>query len=262
MKKQHNIGVSRRMRASGQALVESAGAMVIVSIIFVLLAAFGVNTYSYMVYGSKIQIIANAVAKQSSNRKFWLGAKRPMFQRSGNGLQARRDRANAYAKRLGEIYGLPITPVVTIPDEPDESVAGVAFTPVTVSMSQVPLPFNMGRVFPQFLSVSAVGIASEQTDAPPGFIRLGFRLIDPSASNPSVTNATQVVMIPAYGFQTDTNTTSGPNLGGTQNNSDVAGNQPDSRLCLWAGINGSPEPLRSNAPFITGPNGQQIKTFN
>lgn len=260
-KQQMNGGVSRGLRVSGQALVESAGALVIVSIIFVLLAAFGVNTYSYMVYGSKIQVIANAVAKQSSNRKFWLGAKRPLFQRSGSGLQARKDRANEYAKKLGEIYGLPITPVVTMPDEPDESVAGVAFTPVTVSMSEVPLPFNIARVFPQFLSVSAVGIATEQTDAPPGFIRLGFRLIDSSASNPSVTNATQVVMIPAYGFQTDSGLNVA-NLGGTQNNGDVVGNQPDARFCLWAGINGSPEPLRADAPYITGPNGQRVTSFN
>jgi hypothetical protein len=248
---------------AGYALAESACAMIIISAAFVLLVAFGVNAYSYMVYGTKIQIIANAVAKQVSNRTYWLGAKRPMFQRQGNGLRETRDQANSFAAKLGQIYGLPMTPVVTIPDDPDESVDGVAFTPVTVSMSQVPLPFAITKVFPQFLSVSAVGISSEQKEAPPAFIRLGFQLIDPSVSNPSVTNATQVVMLPAYGFQTDAPSTGvGQNLGGTANNNDVVGNQPDARKCLWAGINGSPQPLRSNAPYITTPDGRYINAFN
>lgn len=244
----------------GSVLFESAAGMIVVSTFLVLVSAFAVNVFSYMVYGSKIQVIANAVAKQVSNHTYWLGAKRPLFQRSGNGLKKTRDMANDYAKRLAEIYGLPVTPIVTFPDQPDEQVKGVAFTPVTVSMSQVPLPFQIRAIFPEFLSVSATGIASEQVEAPPAFIRMGFQLINPSVSNPSVTNATQVVILPAYGFQTDT--TGVQNLGGTQNNNDVVGNQPDSRFCLWAGINGSPAPLRSNAPFVTGPNNRSILSFN
>lgn len=244
-------------RASGSVLFESAAGMAIVSVFLVLVTAFAVNTFSYMVYGSKIQIIANAVAKQVSNRTYWLGAKRPQFQRSGSGLQKTKELAAEYAKRLGEIYGLPISPIVSFPSEPDEAVPGVAFTPVTVSMSQIPLPFQFRSIFPEFFSVSATGIATEQVDAPPAFIRLGFKLIDPSVSNPSVTNATQVVMLPAYGFQTDT--TGVQNLGGTQNNNDVVGNQPDPRGCLWAGVNGQ---LRSTAPYITGPDGKQILSFN
>lgn len=245
-------------RVNGSVLFESAAGMTVISIFLVLVSAFAVNTFSYMVYGAKIQVIANAVAKQVSNRTFWLGARRPLFQRTGSGLAKTRELANDYAKRLGEIYGLPISPVVTFPDAPDEQVNGIAFTPVTVSMSQIPLPFKFRSIFPEFFSVSAVGIASEQVDAPPAFIRLGFKLIDPSVSNPSVTNNTQVVMIPAYGFQTDSGLASA-NLGGTSNNNDVVGNQPDSRYCLWAGINGQ---LRSNAPYITGPNGKQILSFN
>ena len=241
----------------GSVLLESAAGMVIISTFLVLVVAFGVNAFSYMVYGSKIQIIANAVAKQVSNHTYWLGAKRPLFQRTGSGLQKTRTMANDYAKRLGEIYGLPMQPLVTFPDQPDEQVAGVAFTPVTVSMSQIPLPFKFRAIFPEFMSVSATGIASEQVDAPPAFIRMGFKLIDPSISNPSVTNATQVVILPAYGFQTDT--TGMQNLGGTQNNNDVVGNQPDPRACLWAGINGQ---LRSNAPYITGPGGKRVLSFN
>ncbi|MBX9690366.1 MAG: hypothetical protein K2X27_26870 [Candidatus Obscuribacterales bacterium] len=241
----------------GQALVESAAAMLVVSIFFVALAAFAVNTFSYMVYGSKIQVIANAVARQVSNRTYWLGALRPQFQRSGKGLESQKEKANEYAKKLGEIYGLPVTPIVTFPDAPDESVEGVAFTPVTVSMAEIPLPFQFSKLFPQFLSVSATGIASEQVDAPPGFIRMGFKLIDPSTSNPAVTDATQVVILPAYGFQTDFGGVQ--NLGGTQNNNDVVGNQPDAAQCLWAGVNGQ---LRSNAPYISGPDKQQILSFN
>ncbi len=260
MKKFNSRKANRQRQSSGQVLIESAAAMTVGCLFFVLVTAFAVNTFSYMVYGSKVQIIANAVAKQVSNRTYWLGAKRPMFQRTGSGLQATKDMATAYAKRLGEIYGLPITPIVTIPDKADEQIEGVAFTPVTVSMAQIPLPFQFRAIFPDFFSVSAVGIASEQVDAPPAFIRLGFKLIDPSVSNPSVTNATQVVILPAYGFQTDA--TGQQNLGGTQNNNDVVGNQPNASKCLWAGINGSPEPLRSNAPYVTGPDGKRILSFN
>lgn len=255
------ISGNRIRKAAGQGLFESVSGMVVVSMFFVLLAAFAVNTFSYMVYGSKVQIIANAVAKQVSNRTYWLGAKRPMFQRSGSGLARTRQMASDYAKKLGQVYGLPVTPDVHFADAADESVEGIAFTPVTVSMSQIPLPFAFKSIFPEFMSVSAVGIASEQIDAPPAFIRLGFKLTTPSASNPSVTDATQVVMLPAYGFQTDAGGMQ--NLGGTQNNNDVVGNQPDPRGCLWAGINGAPDkPLCSTAPIITTPNGGYVKAFN
>ncbi len=244
----------------GQGLIEASVGLVITSLVFILLTCFAINTYSYMVYGTKLQIIANEVAKTVNNRTYWLGAKRPMFQRTGNGAQRTQERAQAYSDKLADILGLPVKPVVDMTSAPDESVPGIAFTKVTVSMPNVPLPYKIAHIFPSVFTINAFGIASEAVEAPPAFIRLGFQLINPSSSTPDVTPATQVVMLPAYGFQTDFG--GSQNLGGTQNNNDVVGNQPDARECLWAGINASPQPLRSDAPFVTGPDGQQIRTFN
>lgn len=251
--------------ASGQGLIEASAGLVVISLVFVLLTCFAINTYSYMVYGSKLQIIANEVAKTVNNRTFWLGAKRPLFQRTGSSLSRTHERAQAYSDKLADMLGLPSHPVVEFADAPDESVTGVAFTKVTVSMPNTPLPYKISSVFPEAFTIRAFGIASEATEAPPAFIRLGFKLINNAGSDPTLGDQTQVCMIPAYGFQTDYRNPDGTyrnqNLGGTENNGDVVGNQPNAQDCLWAGINASPMPLRSDAPYISGPNNQQVRAF-
>lgn len=253
---------SNNRAAAGTTLALTAAGLVVASIVFLLVTIFTLNVYAYVQYSYKIQMVADEVAKRVGARTFFLGAQRPLFQRSGNALEETKAIAVSTATEMSKILSLPPNASIEVDvPEAEASVDGISISRATVTWTDVPLPFNISGIFPKMVNIAAIGVSTEASEAPPAFIRFGFRLIDPSASNPSVTNATQVVMLPAYGFQTDAAIGSA-NLGGTQNNNDVVGDQPDARECLWAGINGSPAPLRSNAPFITRPDGSHVTAFN
>ena len=245
----------------GAALASVSAGLVAASMLCLLICALCLNGYSFYSYNNKAQVIAEEVAKLLGRRSFFLGAARPQFQTSRGSVDNTSALAQRYAEHLAEVLQLPSESrpeIKLIANELQDK--NLSMTRVQVSFKRVPLPANIAGVLPGIVDITALGVATGGSEAPPAFIRFGFKLIDPSQSNPSVTDATQVVMLPAYGFQTDTSGIQ--NLGGTQNNNDVVGNQPDSANCLWAGINASPEPLRSNAPFVSGPDGKQVTAFN
>jgi hypothetical protein len=250
--------------STGHALSFTAAAFVFGSMVMFAAIAFSVDAYKYREYNTRVQMIADEVAKLNDSRNFFLGARRPMFQVTGNNASQIIALSNQYAERLRVDLQLPPGTIVEVNsvDQQQSNDNSFTFTKVKLSCSRMRLPFDISGVLPGTASITAIGVACESSEAPPAFIRFGFRLIDPSASNPSVTAATQVVMLPAYGFQTDTNTVRGANVGGTSNNNDVVGNQPDATKCLWAGINHSPVPLRSNAAYVSGPDGRQVTVFN
>lgn len=245
---------------NGATLAGVAAVLSVASIMCLLICTLCLNAYAYYDYTGKAQVIAEEVAKLVGRRSYFLGAQRPQFQSSQSGQS--KELAQRYAEHLADVMHIPSSAGIKVDVLSNElQDSNLSMTKVKVELQNVSLPADVAGVLPKMTDIKAVGIASGASEAPPAFIRFGFKLIDPSQSNPSVTNATQVVMLPAYGFQTDSGLNFA-NLGGTANNNDVAGNQPDPSACLWAGINASPEPLRSNAPFVSGPNGKQVTAFN
>ncbi|MBX9690365.1 MAG: hypothetical protein K2X27_26865 [Candidatus Obscuribacterales bacterium] len=247
---------SRQRSKAGLTLAGTAAGMLTFTIVFVLITVLGVNSYAYVEYSQKLQTVAEEVAKRVNGQNYFLGAKRPKFQTSGTKAEKTAALAATTAKAFATAMGIPSSADIEV----EIKSADADLTKVEITATNVPLPYDLAGVLPKIVELKATGVSTDASEAPPAFIRLGFKLIDPSSSNPAVTDATQVVMLPAYGFQTDFGGVQ--NLGGTQNNNDVVGNQPNAEKCLWAGVNASPDPLRSNAPYISGPNNQQILTFN
>lgn len=257
-----SIRTARNARKNnGFALSSVAAILTVASLFCFLICALSMNAYSFYNYNGKAQVIAEECAKLIGHKSYFLGARRPMFQTNRSAEGDTKKLAQEYAEHLAQVLHIPAEAKLTVKLLSNEiQEKNLSITKVEVELKDVPLPFNIAGVLPNIADLNAVGVATGESEAPPAFIRFGFKLIDPSQSNPSVTDATQVVMLPAYGFQTDT--TGIQNLGGTQNNNDVVGNQPDSQECLWAGINASPNALRSDAPFVSGPDGRQVKAFN
>ncbi len=246
---------------TGAALSSTAAILTAASILFMLVAALCLDGYAYYSYHGKAQIIAEEVANLVGRRSFFLGAKRPQFQSSSDATKTTKALAKKYAEHLAEVLKIPYDSFTVEVLSNERTEDNLTVTKVSLAFTNVALPFSIPGAPGGKADLSATGVASGAAEDPPAFIRFGFKLIDPSQSNPSVTNATQVVMLPAYGFQTDA--TNQQNLGGTQNNNDVVGNQPDPRKCLWAGVNASGDhPLRSNAPYVSGAGGKQITAFN
>lgn len=244
---------------SGFTLPGVAAVLMFMSIVALLLTALSMNIYAYSSYHGKAQIIAEELAKLVGYHGYFLGARRPQFQASASSKH--QQLAEKYAAALSSALGLPEGSQIEVSILPESGDNGLQSSKVQVTLKNLSLPFAIPGVLPSIAELDAVGVSSESSEKPPAFIRLGYKLNDPSISNPSVTDATQVVMLPAYGFQTDIGAVQ--NLGGTQNNNDVVGNQPDPAQCLWLGLNGSPGfELCSTAPYVTGPDGRQITVFN
>lgn len=254
-------GIMRKSRKNnGATLAGVAAVLSVASVLFLLVAAVCLNGYAFYDYTGKAQVIAEEVAKLVGRRSYFLGAARPQFQAANAGESQKL--AQSYAEHLADVLHIPHSAGINIKVLSNElQDSNLSMTKVQVELSNVSLPADIAGVLPKMADIKAVGVASGASEAPPAFVRFGFKLIDPSQSNPSVNDATQVVMLPAYGFQTDSGLNFA-NLGGTANNNDVAGNQPDPSACLWAGINASPDALRSNAPYVTGPDGKRITAFN
>lgn len=242
---------------TGQSLIEGVCGLIVFLMVFVVLTAFGVNIYIYGAQAAKLQIVANETAKRINDLYYWYGAKRPQFQQlkahdgSGTGestglaigggthriSQSQFD-AISYARALCDKLGLPSAALdVRYSDTVDEG--DFEYTKVEITRNHLILPFGLNKVFPTLTTIKATGIAVQATSPPPGFIRFGYNLIHGDLVNPSdTTDVTQVSILPSFGFQTDLKSGSGgPNVGGTDNNSNVVGSQPDDNLCTWNGLN-------------------------
>ena len=182
-KSKHRLNATKSRKQSGQALAESAVSLVMFSIIFVLVAAFAVNTYYYMSYMSRMESVAAQAAKVFEGNKYFLG----MIRQSFDATKAS-DNALSTAKSMASTIGLPEPSSVTFDDTNPDFVVCTMQVPLTV-------PFALSS-FPPLLTLTAKGIAANSSDStnPPAV----FAIQAPSTES-GHTGDMVGAMMPAYG---------------------------------------------------------------
>lgn len=274
------MNFSARRNRKGQGLIEGVAISVATASLFSLLVAFAVNVYVSCTASAKLQVVANEASKVFRDNDIWNGAQRPEFQRTDTEQITHKEGtanecANAIAKEMGLITNL--TPQIylskfefKVVNHDDGRTS--EFARCTFTMPLFNLPYKFAGLFPGVLSLNAVGIATQTTEPPPAFIRLGYNLTegDQIDSNHS-TDVTQVCILPSYGFLTDPPEPGSiaANLGLNQANADVAGSHPDDRFCGWNGLNvaekQAPDEVRprivGNAPRQKNANGGYTPYF-
>ncbi len=187
-----------RRDCAGQGLIESACGLVIIVLVFVLLVAFGVNTYAAITYGTKLQIVAMETARVLDDERLWLGVKRPDYN-----AETSQNKAREVGKVVGSQIGLDGPNITFVFDEVAVGTGdfGGEVTVVTASLGTAPLPFNLG-VYPTGIPVSSKAASARNTVQP-------YAVFDIDA--PGVTadgtpvGTKSAVRIPCYGFFTSGN---------------------------------------------------------
>jgi hypothetical protein len=175
------------------------------------MVALGINIFFCTQYQAKVAIVANQAAKVVAARKYWLGMLRPDYDADAE--KATQDKATEVAKNCCKILALPAPTSVsfndTMADEGD-------YNQVTVTVSSLPLPFSLGNVFPNVTSVTCTGVDFQPKQQQYAMLNIAcvHPKLDPSAVyGPGATKAnmgaTDVVSLPAFGFQYTEGTTAG-----------------------------------------------------
>lgn len=186
----------KRCSCTGQALVETACGMVVVTIVFVLLVMFGLNTFFAFKYSADVKIIATEAAKIVLTNKYWLGMRRPDYN-PDESVEKARVVANTLASKLG------IASVEIVEFNQDETPDGDIIS-IRVKADGLPLPYAT-KVFAPFLSFAATGVSVQPRSQV-------YACCDIAAKQPGQPNANvfDVVRVPAFGFSR--NTANGGNM--------------------------------------------------
>lgn len=205
-----SAGQVRNVR--GQALVESACGLVVITIVFVLLVGFGINTYAALTFGTKLQIVAMETARVLDDERLWLGVQRPDYEASVS-----QQKAETVGAVVADKLGLDGKSVTFAFEEVgvkngDEELGRM--TVVTASIGLAKLPFELG-VFPTGIPVSATAASARGTVQPYAVCDIDA----PIKREGGATGPKDGVRIPVYGFfrrtglgEPQTITTGDPNL--------------------------------------------------
>lgn len=179
-----NRKVINRRNSKGQGLVESACGLIVVSMFFISIVAFGMNAYTAAVYGAKLQVVANETARVLDDNRLWLGVQRPDYN-----AQQSHERAEVIGKKVAQILSIPGE--VTFAFEEISQSEGI-ISKVTASVGFIKLPFGFG-IFPVGIPFSSTSASARGLSQP--YAVLHF---DAAISKDGVVR--DGVSLPAYGF--------------------------------------------------------------
>ncbi|MBX9669296.1 MAG: hypothetical protein K2X93_16850 [Candidatus Obscuribacterales bacterium] len=194
-----------KCRERGQGLVEGVCGSIVLVTVFCLLAMLATNLFAFGVYSQKVQVIANAAAKNFNDGHYWLGARRRDWNRARAEVRGR-----ALVDRLINELGLPPAQEVTFHgvEGPD-----FAYTECNVRIAGLRLPFASENIFPTLVGVSASGYSADSSYPPYAQLTVWIPPFE-SSTHPegrNLSNNWRVAALPAWGFA---NCTGQPTEGG------------------------------------------------
>jgi hypothetical protein len=176
--------MQRLRNRTGQALIESAAGLVVLTLVFVFLTAFGLNVFWMLQYQAKANIVASESAKVVAADKYWLGMLRPDYNADGA-----KQRARDVAKALCTKLGLPEPSEFQV-DETSDTYAD--YLSVNLTLSGLKLPFGLSGVFPGVFKTQANGASVQPKQAIYACMNMDCLTAE--------TGTYDIVSIPVYGF--------------------------------------------------------------
>ncbi len=154
MKKAIKSGLKLNARnKQGQAIIEGACILVVLTAVFVSLLMFGINVYAALTYQTKLDTVAREAVSVIRENKYWIGVKRLDYKKEIAEEKARQ-MADEVCKRLG------LPKIANFSLEEDPTPAGDILQ-LTVSINKFPLPFGgVKGLFPKFLQLTSTGVST------------------------------------------------------------------------------------------------------
>lgn len=183
-----------RRHSSGQAIAEGAVALWLLVTAFVLMVALGINLFFLTQWTGKVNLVAAQAAKVIAINKYWLGMIRRDYKEADTQAKAK-----TVAQNLCTKLGLPQPSGFTFTSTSDTT---GDYNQVVVTVSGLPLPFQLGNVFPNFTSVSGTGVDFEPTQQIYAALHISAVKAPYDAAPKHPTGMVNVAVLPAYGFYT------------------------------------------------------------
>lgn len=204
--------------------------MVVLTILFVALMMFAVNSWFLLDYSTKAKIVATESAKVVLADKYWLGCRRPDYDPRQSQAQA-----EAVAHRLCDMLSIPAPQSVVLDDSEDTN-AGYVSCVVTIGGMRMPYG---GVFFPQIMRVSEKGVSTQSLVHPYAMLNIEA----PGVNQNGSPSGLQGVQLPAIGFYKGINGNAGNPLLGTGNALPPGYGAAGGRLC---------QPVLSNKTMWVG----------
>lgn len=152
--------------ARGQALVESAVGLTIMSFVFVMMVMFAINLYAVMMSKAKLELVAAEIAKNYLGHEYFLGMRRQGFNSNTAAANAE-TLANALCSQLG-IPPLASSPTFTEETSPDGSIYVVCEISGSVS-----IPYT-NTMLPSSINMKATAVSADSgmAMAPPAVVNV------------------------------------------------------------------------------------------